>query len=830
MAKKKQPDNTNAGETLETEEKGIVLKSMEDVMHESMIPYSEYVILDRALPRVEDGLKPVQRRILFDMLELGLHPDRPFRKCARVVGDCLGKYHPHGDSSVYQALVRMAQPFNMGSTLVDGQGNFGDIDGNGAAAMRYTEAKLTPLAMELLKDLGEPKDELVRWSCNFDDSLMEPDMLPGRFPNLLVNGASGIAVGLATNIPTHNLGESIDAAVAFIDNPTIKLKEIMKIIKGPDFPTGGYIIAGDELEKAYRTGRGKITVRAKMHIENADNDKRQIVIDELPYQVNKAALLENIMKIREEKKGALMGISDIADESDRNGMRAVIRVKKDCDPGEIIAALFKSTNLSTTFGINMVAIAEAKPKLMGLMEIIEYYVNYQRDFIVRRTRHELDMAKKREHILEGLVIAVQNIDEVIAIIKASKSTPEAKENLKKRFELSDRQAEAILDLRLARLTRLEVFKLEQELKELRERIKYLTAVLGSKKMQMEIVKTEMLEIKKAYNQKRRSIILKDEGAYKVADNSVKIEIEDSAIVMTARGNVKRMTLKYFHTIQRTTFESGALNEIAPVIVDATGAERIMCFTSLGNCYKFDISLIEEGKWRDKGMTLQSLFPEADPDERIVYIQVVGKEVPDKNLLIYTAGGMVKKSAWSEYNVGKTSFLAVKLKEGDTVVGAEEEREGCSLMFVTRSGMCLNAEMNDIPIQGRVSGGVRGIQLNDGDGCVMIRQIGDGGEVVVVTDRGYAKRVIAADIDVMARYRKGVKIIDFKASNGAELVFAGYVTHPYQVILKVNDDYLSAFSTEAISIESRTNAGKALVKGKNVDIREVYVYNTRFTNG
>ena len=488
---------------------GIIVKNMEDVMHESMIPYSECVILDRALPRVEDGLKPVQRRILFDMLELGLYPDRPYKKCARVVGDCLGKYHPHGDSSVYGALVRMAQSFNMGATLVDGQGNFGDIDGNGAAAMRYTECRLTPLAMELLKDMGDPNDEIVRWGCNFDDTLKEPEIVPGRFPNLLVNGASGIAVGLATNIPTHNLAETIDGAVAYIDNPRIKLADMMKIIKGPDFPTGGYIIADEELKRAYETGKGKLILRAKTHIE-AEGDKRLIVIDELPYQVNKSALLENILKLREEKKGVLMGISDIADESDRNGIRAVIKVKKDADPMAILAVLFKSTNLSTSFGVNMVAIAGGKPKTLGLLDIISYYVAYQREFIVKRTKCELDNCRKREHILEGLVIAVRNIDEVVAIIKSSQSTPEARDRLRNRFKLSVIQADAILDLRLARLTHLEVYKLEQELKQLRERIAYLTSVLASKKMQMEVVKEEMLAIKKNYKSPRKSVILKSE--------------------------------------------------------------------------------------------------------------------------------------------------------------------------------------------------------------------------------------------------------------------------------------------------------------------------------
>ena len=454
------------------EEQGIIIKNMEEVMHESMIPYSECVILDRALPRVEDGLKPVQRRILFDMMELGLYADRAYKKCARVVGDCMGKYHPHGDSSIYNALGRMAQSFNMGATLVEGQGNFGDIDGHGAAAMRYTECKLSPLAMEMLRGMGDPDDEIVSWGYNFDDTLKEPEVLPGRFPNLLVNGASGIAVGLAKNIPTHNLGEAIDGCIAYINNKNIKLDEIMKYIKGPDFPTGGYIIAGEELKKAYETGRGKIIIRAKTHIE-AEGEKKLIVIDELPYQVNKSALLESISALREEKKGALSYISDITDESDRNGIRAVIKVKRDGDVDAIMRALFKYTNMSISFGINMVAIAEGKPKTLSLMEIIKYYTEYQREFIVRRSKCELDECRKREHILEGLIIAVRNIDEVVKIIKKSQSPTEAKANLRAKFNLSERQAEAILDLRLARLTHLEVYKLEKELEELEEMVENL---------------------------------------------------------------------------------------------------------------------------------------------------------------------------------------------------------------------------------------------------------------------------------------------------------------------------------------------------------------------
>ena len=436
----------------------LITKPMELVMHESMMPYAEHVILDRALPRVEDGLKPVQRRILYSMYEQGNTPDKPTRKSARIVGDCMGRYHPHGDYSIYDAMVRMAQDFSMNAPLIIGQGNFGNIDGDSAAAMRYTEAKLSPAALELLRDIDK---DTVRWSRNFDDTTKEPDMLPGRFPNLLVNGATGIAVGLATNIPPHNFGEVIEGTIAFIENKNISLSNMMKIIKGPDFPTGGYVIPGEGLKQAYETGKGKIILRAKMHIEVANGDRKNIVITEIPYGVNKADMLIKIGALKDEKKDLFQGISEIVDESDKEGMRAVIKLRKDCDVKKMIAALLKYSQLQVSYGINMVAIADGKPQQMGLLDIIAYYVNYQRDVILRRSKFELNEAKEREHILKGLVIAVQNIDEVIKIIKNASSTSDAKTKLREAFDLSDKQAQAILDLRLARITKLEVNKLVQ---------------------------------------------------------------------------------------------------------------------------------------------------------------------------------------------------------------------------------------------------------------------------------------------------------------------------------------------------------------------------------
>lgn len=806
--------------------KPFIIQSMEDVMRDSMIPYSESVILDRALPRVEDGLKPVQRRILYTMQQLGNTPDKPYKKSARIVGDCLGKLHPHGDSSIYQAMVRMAQPFNMGAVLVDGHGNFGSVDGDGAAAMRYTEARLAPLALELLRDIDK---NTVRWSWNFDDTILEPDILPGRFPNLLVNGATGIAVGLATNIPPHNLMECIDGVIAYIDSPRITLKDMMKIIKGPDFPTGGVIIPL-ELEQAYETGRGKIQIRSKCHIE-VDGDKKMIVVDEIPYGVNKSQLLETIIKVREEKKGVLSGITDVVDESDRFGTRAVIKVKRDYDPREIINALFKYTNLAANFSFNMVAIADGKPQQMGLLDIIAYYVNYQREVVLRRTRYELDEAKKRAHILEGLVIAVRNIDEVIKIIKQSQNTTAAKDALKKRFALSDVQVQAVLDMRLARLTHLEIYKLEKELEDLKSEIARLEAIVGSKKLQMELVKTELLGIRKQFKENRKSVIVSKPEDYVVPSDDEK-PVVSYVVTVNANRQIKKMTAKTFTMSTRDFTDNSTLGEVCSSIVKATSEDRLYCFTNLGNCFKLDVEAIPDGKWRDKGLPLSEIVAEAADNEYPLYLRVIEEKLPKGNVLFYTRLGMIKRTAWSEYNVVKSAFAVTKLREDDEVIAIEDEREGCSLLFVTRDGMCLNADMSDVPLQGRIATGVKGIALADGDECILIRQVNGDGEIAMCTDKGFVKRLLVSQIDVMARYRKGIRIIDFtkgKTDNGSKLVYAACVTVPFKVVLNVDNEYLTAFSTENFSIENRTHRGKPLLKGKH-EITACYTYNDKPISG
>lgn len=806
----------------------IIQKTMEEVMHSSMMPYSEHVILDRALPRVEDGLKPVQRRILYAMYELGITPDKPYRKSARIVGECLGKYHPHGDKSVYDAMVRMAQQHNMRHVLIDGHGNFGSIDGDSAAAMRYTEARLAPLALELLRDIDK---ETVKWNLNFDDTTKEPDMLPGRFPNLLVNGASGIAVGLATNIPPHNLAEVIDGVIAYINHPKITLAEMMKIIKGPDFPSGGYVIGGEELIKAYETGKGKIIMRAKIHIEGAEGDRQSIVIDELPYQVNKATLLESIVTQREAKKDLLSGISEITDESDRNGMRAVIKLKKDADAKKIIDTLFKVTQLSQSYGINIVAIADGKPQQMGLLDIIAYYVSYQREIIIRRTKYELDSAKERAHILEGLIVAVQNIDEVVKVIKTSNSVIDARNRLCEKFILTDRQAQAILDMRLARLTHLEVNKLEKELAELQELITRLQAILASRKEQMDIVKSELLAIKRSYKDARRTVIINLEEEYKIPSDSDEKPIEDCIIGLNAAGALKRIPVRNYALTNKEFSDKSNENDIYDIVIDAKSNDILYCFTNSGNCYKIEAAAVPESKWRDKCDRWQKLVPDAAESEKIIKIFVISDNtLPEGELLFYTREGMIKKSAWSEYGVAKTAFQAIKLKLGDEVIGIEQELANSTLLIITAQGMVLNADKSDVPSQGRISGGVKGIQLSEGDNVISVTQVGKKGEVALITDKSYAKRVSLDEISVMGRYRKGLKIIDLKGDNGEKIIWAYSADAPASVVLQDDENYYSVFSTKDITKGNRAAKGKALCKlRKDGYIKYVYVYNLKASN-
>lgn len=806
---KKQDEFDNQGDDNGSDgtSSGIINKTINEVLHESMIPYTECVVMDRALPRVEDGLKPVQRRILYAMMELNMFPDREYRKSARLVGDCLGKYHPHGDSSVYDAMCRMSQDFVMRMPLVDGQGNFGSIDGDSPAAMRYTEAKLAPLAMELLRDLEK---DTVRWSYNFDDTLKEPDMLPGRFPNLLVNGASGIAVGVATNIPPHNLGETIDGVIAYIDKPSIHLDEMMKYIKGPDFPTGGDIYFDDGLEQAYRTGKGKIMMRAKVNLE-MNGDKPSIVITQLPYQVNKAQLLQRIAELKEANKEKLSAISEIRDESDKTGMRAVIRLKKDANPKKILEVLYKSTNMQLSFAFNMVAIAGGKPKLLGLLDIISYYANYQREIIVRRTKFDLNSAKERAHIVEGLLIAIKNIDEVIKIIRKSTSVTEAKAKLRSRFSLSEKQAQAILDMRLARLVNLEVEKLEQELAELKKRIEEYEHILASKKAQFDVVKKELLEIKKNYANPRRTGILKN-GEIKIekADDAVD-ESKQFVVAISAGKTIKKVTSKNYSMSTKALSDTSTITDVHLQVEYVDSNEMLLFFTNRGNCLKLTSDKVKECKWRDKGLSLSSIDGSVAKDEFAVKFLRV-KE--DGELLFFTRQGMVKKSLAKDCVTIKQFYQVLKLNDGDELIGVEYEKMGKSILMMTKLGMCLNFVQGDVPTQGRVSGGVKGINMEDGDSVVYAGQL-DFNSILVATDNGYIKKLNASALPVAQRYRKGLQYIKFTDSK--EVVFATPADNGTVIAVDFGLKILP-METKKIPEAERLTTGNQIIKKKFFSIQ------------
>lgn len=774
----------------------------EEVMHNSMLPYSENVILDRALPRVEDGLKPVQRRILYAMHEMGLTPDKPYKKSARIVGDCLGKYHPHGDSSVYGAMVRMAQPFSMRMKLVDGHGNFGSADGDPPAAMRYTEARMSPLALELLRDLDK---DTVTWSPNFDDSMEEPNMLPGRFPNLLVNGASGIAVGLATNIPPHNMGEAIDAVVAVIDNPKITTKELLGIIHGPDFPTGGFIIPVDSMESIYETGKGKLKIRARLHIED-DGGKKNIVVTEMPYQVSKAEVLKSIAKLRDENKELLGGINEIVDESDKTGMRAVIKLKREADAAKIVSFLFKKTNLELGYSVNMVAIAGGKPEQMGLKAILTYYVAYQRDVIVRRTAFDLKAAKQRAEIVRGLLIAIRNIDEVIKIIKSSESTPKAKLALRERFDLTDDQAQAIVDMRLKALTHLEVGKLEEELAELEKRIAYLSAILASPRRQYGVIKDEILQIKKNMNSARVSVILDgNEGeSVELPTAEEAVTYRDGVLVRSNAGTLRFMSQKNWSALVKDAKTLGCELPAEAVAVNNKG--WIYVFTDRGNIARLDISDVAERKWKDKGMNLSQFNRELHVDEKPVKIMFF-PSTPVGELVFFTRGGIVKRSDWNDFTSMRAPGSAIILAEGDSVINVETVDDDLNVLEVTKGGLCLVYRVTEIPVQGRKAAGVRGVKLGEGDSIAFGGQIDDEGEIIVMTDTGYAKRVIASTIDPGSRYLKGVKIVELDKGS---VVFVGSVKMPYDLAVSSGGETY-VLNTEGIRIDTRTTKGKMTFK-------------------
>ena len=790
----------------------IIDGTFEQVLHNSMIPYSEYVILDRALPRVEDGLKPVQRRILYTMMELGTTPDKPHRKSARIVGDCLGKYHPHGDSSVYGAMVKLAQPFNTKMLLVDGHGNFGSVDGDSAAAMRYTEARMTPFALEMLRDLEK---NTVPMTLNFDDSLEEPEVLPSRLPNLLVNGANGIAVGLTTSIPPHNLGEAIDGIVAYIDDRNITLDEMMKYIPAPDFPTGGVIVENQGIRDAYSNGKGRITVRAKIHIEE-EGGRSNLVITEIPYQVNKAELLSKINELRETAKDLFGNIQDIVDETDRMGMRCVIKLKKDADPNVMMALLFKKTNLQCNFNANMTAIVKNRPMQLGLLDIIKYYVEFQREVIYKRSKYDLDVAEKRAHILEGLIKAVNNIREVVDIVLDSKTYNEAKERLMVRFELTERQAIAVLDIPLKRLNKLDINKMLEEQRELLEKIAYLTGVTNSKAKQYAVVKKELLEMKKKYHQPRASKIVHESKLGDVeVDLNAKIKRE-GYIILHYNGNLKFIPEKAYNVASKSIANCGA-HDLVKKAVKTDSDSLLFGVTNKGNAITFPVSAFGDDKWKSKGIGVNKIA-KADSDE--VFINVFDfKELKDKKLLIVTAMGMAKYVDISEFALDKKSQpTAMTFKEEDDCIvsvravappkvddGSKEARG--FILAITADGMTLNC-YDDVPTQGKKASGVRLMRLDDKDKITFAEHNDGEGEIVSILDSGLAKRVILGCIDPKMRMAKGVKLNDSKVGT---CIFADIVTEPYDIAVVLPNGEVKSVNTEQIAIEDRTNKGKNLIK-------------------
>ena len=783
------------------EKSSIIFKTLNEVLHDSMIPYTEHVVMDRALPRVEDGLKPVQRRILYSMMELGVTPDKPYRKSARIVGDCMGKYHPHGDSSVYDAMVRMSQNFVLRQTLIDGHGNFGSMDGDSAAAMRYTEARLAPLALELLRDLDK---NTVDFTLNFDDTLKEPVVLPGRFPNLLVNGATGIAVGVATNIPPHNLNEVIDGVCAYIKNPKITLSQIMKHIQAPDFPTGGIIIAGDGLKEAYETGKGKITIQAKTHIEN-NGQKSAIVITEMPYQTNKATLLQKIVELKEKEKSLLSYIGEIVDESDRNGLRAVINIKKGGNAKAILNYLLENTNLKQSYNINMVAIAGGKPKLMGLLDIISYYADYQIQVIVRRTKFELETAEKREHIVKGLLVAIKHINEVIRIIKTSKTVGEAKHRLQEKFKLSEIQSQAILDMRIARLVNLEVKKLEEEYETLKKKIKRFKEILASRQLQESIIMSELKEIKNKFSNKRQSAlkIKLEEEQTEIFDFVQDIPAEPNIVILSADNRIKR-------TLAKSTGKITAVNnkhEIPIDIINVNDNEYIYAFTNKGNCLKLKVRDIPLIQWKSKGNLLSELNKTIKFEEKIIKILPINQE--HKNILLYTKQGMAKLTPMSDYNISRNIFTAIALKEKDELIRAEYDNASTHIIAITKQAYSLKFNKKELPLQKRSSPGTKIFKMQDKDEVLFAGLAQKTGSVLVVSSSGFAKKVPIGDYEITPRYRRGLKTISFKDKKDY-VAFASFMVENFSIVFESKNKY-KILGTDGIRYDTRNSKGKQIEK-------------------
>ena len=786
---------------------------LKKTMEKSYIDYAMSVIASRALPDVRDGLKPVQRRVLYSMIELNNGPDKPHRKCARIVGDTMGKYHPHGDSSIYGALVNMAQEWSTRYPLVDGHGNFGSVDGDGAAAMRYTEARLSRISMEMLADIGK---DTVDFVPNFDETEKEPTVLPSRYPNLLVNGTSGIAVGMATNIPPHNLREVIGAVVKIIDNQVEEnrettIDEVMDIIKGPDFPTGAEVLGKAGIEEAYRTGRGKIRVRAVSNIETMPNGKSRIIVTEIPYLVNKARLIEKIAELVKEKR--VDGITDLRDESDRSGMRIVIELRRDVNANVVLNQLLKHTQLQDTFGVIMLALVNNQPKVLNLLEMLNYYLDHQKDVVTRRTRYDLNKAEERAHILEGLLIALDNIDEVIRIIRGSQTVQLAKQQLMERFGLSDAQSQAIVDMRLRALTGLERDKLESEYKELEVRIAELKAILADEKKLLGVIKEEIQVISDKYGDDRRTSIGFDEFDMSAEDL---IPNDETIVAMTKLGYIKRMSKDNFKSQNRGGKGIKGMQTIDEDYIEdlilTKNHNYIMFFTNTGRVYRLKAYAIPEAGRTARGTAIVNLI-QLLPGEKITAIISMKEYDDEKFLFMATRNGMVKKTPMREYaNVRKTGLQAIVLRENDELIEVKATDNKRDIFMVTKFGKSIRFHETDVRVTGRVSMGVIGMNLDDGDEIIGMQMDSQGETLLVVSENGIGKRTDISEFPIQKRGGKGVLCYKIVEKTGY-LVGAKLVHEDHDIMMITNEGIVIRIGVKDISIIGRNTSG---VKLMNID--------------
>lgn len=784
----------------------IVPVEIEDEMKKSYIDYAMSVIVGRALPDVRDGLKPVHRRILYAMNELNLTPEKSYRKSARIVGDVLGKYHPHGDTAVYYAMVRMAQDFSTRYPLVNGHGNFGSVDGDSPAAMRYTEAKMQKLTMELLRDIDK---ETVDYTANFDDTLKEPSVLPARFPNLLVNGSNGIAVGMATSIPPHNLREVIDGVIHLIDNPDCDVDDLTEFITGPDFPTGSTIMGKDSIMKAYRTGRGKARVRAKAEIEENSRGREQIIITEIPYLVNKAKLVEKIADLVKDKK--VEGISDLRDESNRKGMRVVIEIKRDANANIVLNKLYKHSQLEDTFSIIMLSLVHGEPKVLNLKQMLYYYLEHQKDVVTRRTQYELRKAEERSHILEGLKIALDNIDEVISLIKASKNGQEAKQGLIERFEFSEIQAQAILDMRLQKLTGLEIEKIENEYEELLKIINRLKEILGNETILLNLIKDEILFIRDKYGDDRKTDIQAVAGEIDIKDL---IEDEEIAVTLTHFGYIKRLPSDTYKSQKRGGKGISALTtreeDFVEHLITTTTHSRLICFTNRGRVYRINAYEIPEGKRQAKGTAMVNLIP-LDKEEKITALIPMVESQDEKYLVLCTKNGIIKKTALSEFRKSnRNGLIAINLREDDELIGVKITNGDQEIMLVSKDGMAIKFSETDVREMGRSAMGVKGISLNKDNIVVAMELVDEGSELLVVSENGYGKRSSVDEYRIQNRGGKGLKTYNINDKTG--IVVGAKVVNEEDELMMINSDgVLIRIDVAQISKLSRVTSGVKLMR-------------------